>query len=114
MELNKKKPRPKCPSTSWVLIGLLKGDYAFIAKRPSPYRKTEWCLYDGKASPNRYISKKANLAIQDMLKEDKHGRFTLDLRKVRRLRGNHNFKKLYKRLKNQRHEKRDRVQEVQV
>lgn len=87
------------PKINWILGGLLLGRYSYLAKRPSPYRKREWCIYDGKASPLQYFGNATFTMISELLKEDKIGRHTLDLRKVRALHGNHGLKKLYKRFK---------------
>ena len=101
----KKKPAAAIGYNA-LLKNLLIGKYSCIAKRKSNYRKSEWCIYQDKMNPLRYIGKRSFLAASEMLKVDKNGLHTLDLRKVRSLHGNCWLKKLYKeRLKKRKDEK---------
>jgi len=86
----------RIPRANWILKGMITGKYKFIQKRQSPYRKSQWCVYGAAGDPQKYFSKATFLAISPVLREGKHERLTLNLKKIRSLSGHHSLKKFYK------------------
>ena len=83
------------PALRKLLIDLLGGQH-YLKIWSSTNNSRSFKLYAGNMNPCRYVGYRTMKRIKDILKKDKHGRYTLNLSRVRQLHGNNMVKKLYK------------------
>lgn len=72
---------------------------AYIMPRMKHSGRIGYMVYTGNANPVQWYSYKNYMVVQDVLKKDKEGRYTLNLHKIRQLHGSSLLKTLYKKQK---------------